>query len=79
MSTNGSSAGSDDYGMEDLHEGDEFAEQQDEMDEVIFDLNGKESDEETQTQQEENSQSQSQLTHAKVVSGSPQDADSRME
>ena len=80
MSTNASSAGSEEYGMDDLQEGDEFAEQQDEMDDVIFDLNGKESDDEPQTQEENSlSQPQSQLAQAKVVSGSPQDEDSHME
>ena len=85
MENNESLAGSssdDDNQMEYLKEGDEENDEINDEHQVLFDLEAQEKDDESLAMEEDGSLSQTQSEHenaATVVSGSPQDVDSRRE
>ena len=72
----------EDNQMEDLEEGDEENDEINDDHQVLFDLEAREKDDESLAMEEDSSLSQTQSEHenaATVVSGSPQDMDSRRE
>ena len=85
MENNESLAGSssdDDNQMEYLKEGDEENDEINDEHQVLFDLEAQEKDDESLAMEEDGSLSQTQSEHenaATIVSGSPQDVDSRRE